>query len=511
VGKQLDDKLIQAVYDENEEEAIALIKKGADIDARNHKGQTVLALAANRGLKETAELLLEKGTEVDSRDQWGQTPLMRAAYNRHTKTVELLLDHGADIHARNSNGKSPILYAADGGSKKAFKLLLLKGADIDDTDDAGASVLMYFTMHDKTEILELILKQCSNKDQLDWNGKSALDYALEEGFQETALILKRAGVPRGGTDGIERKLAEKHPGMIKKVRCHSCGAPKINDYSHAYLYCDFCGAFMDFDYHLARQLVPAEKNDTETEALRQQNRLYSTYSIIDWMTYPEYLAAEEQLRKEGITPESQPYGGEKYLSKMCDFLEDRGMAYPFLFKVAREQADTERYARLKVKREEQLMDEHPGVFSPKIADDIYRREYLRFIYESNTRIVKNDTLREMMSELNLRETELLYDEHYIDSTSFWVQFDLTKKFRQAWAEELDRENIFSVHPDGISKDQFINLQQTLFLQSWFPKLSPEDTKKALEITDKLDTFTPVEPAELDRIGCPACGTIVARG
>jgi ankyrin repeat protein/DNA-directed RNA polymerase subunit RPC12/RpoP len=505
VGKKLNDKLIQAVYDEKQKAAIDCIEKGAGINARNHKQQTVLSLAANRGLNNVVRLLIEKGAEIDSRDQWGQTPLMRAAYNNHPKVLHLLLDHGADIHARNSNGKTPLLYSADGGSKDAFHLLISKGADIGDMDDAHSTVLMYFTMHDDPEMVRYILDNCNNKDQLDWNGKSALDYAVEEGLDTMVRLLKEAGVGRGGSGEIDRRREEKHARMIKKVRCPSCGAPKMNEYRHAYIYCDFCGSFMDFDYHLARQIEPVEEIDPQTEALREQNRLYSMYSIIDWMTYPEYLFAAEALQKEGIVPEQNTFGGKVYTAGMCEILEENGMGYPFLCKTALEQKDADWYARLGVKMEKERIDSYPGVFSPKIADENYRREYLHFIYESDKAVAEQEEVRGLMSELKLREIELLYDEHYVDSSSFWVQFTLTKNFWQTWAEELDCRNIFAIHPDRIRKDQFINLQQTLFLQSWFPKLSPADTRKALDITGTLETFTPFFPERIEERHCGRCG------
>ena len=40
-------------------------------------------------------------------------------------------------------------------------------------------------------------------------------------------------------------------GFVKRVNCRKCGAPKLLPSATAYLYCDFCGTLMDYDFRLA--------------------------------------------------------------------------------------------------------------------------------------------------------------------------------------------------------------------------------------------------------------------
>src|SRR3954469_2106999 len=42
-----------------------------------------------------------------------------------------------------------------------------------------------------------------------------------------------------------------HSGFIKRARCVRCGAPKRLPSKTAYLYCDYCGALVDYDFRLA--------------------------------------------------------------------------------------------------------------------------------------------------------------------------------------------------------------------------------------------------------------------
>ncbi len=43
-----------------------------------------------------------------------------------------------------------------------------------------------------------------------------------------------------------------HSEFVKQVSCPACGAPKRLPSKTAYLYCDHCGALVDYDFRLAR-------------------------------------------------------------------------------------------------------------------------------------------------------------------------------------------------------------------------------------------------------------------
>jgi ankyrin repeat protein len=60
---------------------IALLRAGADLEARNSKGDTALHLAARLGNIEAALLLIEKGANARSKDAKGRTPAVIAFYS----------------------------------------------------------------------------------------------------------------------------------------------------------------------------------------------------------------------------------------------------------------------------------------------------------------------------------------------------------------------------------------------------------------------------------------------
>ena len=53
-------------------------------------------------------------------------------------------------------------------------------------------------------------------------------------------------IPREG-DALPASL-KAYSQFIKRVNCPQCGAPKTLPSKTAYLYCDFCGSLMDYDF-----------------------------------------------------------------------------------------------------------------------------------------------------------------------------------------------------------------------------------------------------------------------
>ena len=78
----------------------ALLDAGADVNVRNHKGQTALHCAAKAGFDQIVALLLDRGAEVNAKDDKGATPLATALRSkvkdkdRLAAAIGLLTDAG---------------------------------------------------------------------------------------------------------------------------------------------------------------------------------------------------------------------------------------------------------------------------------------------------------------------------------------------------------------------------------------------------------------------------------
>ena len=85
-----------------------LIKKGADVNAKNQQGWTRLGFAVTNGDKETTELLIEKGADMNAKDDVGMTPLHVAARKGHKEIAKLLIAEGADVNTKDENSLTPL-------------------------------------------------------------------------------------------------------------------------------------------------------------------------------------------------------------------------------------------------------------------------------------------------------------------------------------------------------------------------------------------------------------------
>jgi ankyrin repeat protein len=73
-----------------------LLDRGADIDARDFEGRTLLHTMTNVGLIEVIRVLLEGGADVGAEDKEGRTPFSLAKERGYDEIMKLLSEHGAE-------------------------------------------------------------------------------------------------------------------------------------------------------------------------------------------------------------------------------------------------------------------------------------------------------------------------------------------------------------------------------------------------------------------------------
>jgi ankyrin repeat protein len=110
-----------------------LLKAGANPNAAQSEGETVLMTAARTGVAAAVKTLLAHGADVNAKEAWrGQSALMWAAAEGHAETIQVLLEAGAQVNARSNAGWTPILFAAREGQLAAVRTLLAGGANVND-------------------------------------------------------------------------------------------------------------------------------------------------------------------------------------------------------------------------------------------------------------------------------------------------------------------------------------------------------------------------------------------
>ena len=81
-------------------------------------------------LPENLKVLLDAGADVDARDEFGRTVLMWAARDGTPENLKSVVGSaGADVNARYADGRTVLMRAADEGTPEDLKVLLDAGAD----------------------------------------------------------------------------------------------------------------------------------------------------------------------------------------------------------------------------------------------------------------------------------------------------------------------------------------------------------------------------------------------
>jgi len=148
--------LLSCAFNSNNQElAIMLITKGADINLKNDSlGETSLHRAVLYDWKDVVELLIAKGANVNAKDKYGSTPLYRV---QSKQVAQLLIAQGADVKVKNNYDETPLHRVAYRGKPDLIELLITQGADVNAKNKDGETPLK-ITAKDDNQVLVKLLK-----------------------------------------------------------------------------------------------------------------------------------------------------------------------------------------------------------------------------------------------------------------------------------------------------------------------------------------------------------------
>ncbi len=130
-GVSGDTSLVELVKADNQQAAIALIDKHADVNTPLSDGSTALLWAAHNGDVELVDRLLQAGADAKAKNQFGATPMSEAAFLGNAAIIEKLLKAGADPDSPSADGQTALMVVARTDNVAAAKLLLDHGARVD--------------------------------------------------------------------------------------------------------------------------------------------------------------------------------------------------------------------------------------------------------------------------------------------------------------------------------------------------------------------------------------------
>jgi hypothetical protein len=132
---QLDRELLDAAWRNDVKRAQALIRDGADVNAKDPGEHSAFLIAASEGFLDLLELSLDSGADVASLDSYGGTALIRAAERGHADIVGRLLQTKINVDHVNRLGWTALHEAIWLGKDTTsyldtVRLLVAGGADL---------------------------------------------------------------------------------------------------------------------------------------------------------------------------------------------------------------------------------------------------------------------------------------------------------------------------------------------------------------------------------------------
>lgn len=93
---------------------------GIPLNLTNHKGDTLIMLAAYHGHASTVKMLADKGVDVNVLNDRGQSPIAGAVFKGYDEVVRIMVESGADLQAGHPNAVDTAMMFKREGMLKLF-------------------------------------------------------------------------------------------------------------------------------------------------------------------------------------------------------------------------------------------------------------------------------------------------------------------------------------------------------------------------------------------------------
>jgi ankyrin repeat protein len=176
-----------------------LLASGADPNMRDDHGRTPLIVAAHRSLDEIARALVKGGADVNAKDSQQYDILTIAAVNDDVAFLRLALELGGNPKAITSpyNGTA-LIAAAHLGHYRVVADLIRAGAPLNHVNNIGMTALIESIVLGNGGVnhiatLQLLLDAGANPNIPDRSGTSPLKLAQSRGYLAMVDLIRKAG------------------------------------------------------------------------------------------------------------------------------------------------------------------------------------------------------------------------------------------------------------------------------------------------------------------------------
>ncbi|MFH1980940.1 MAG: ankyrin repeat domain-containing protein [Pseudomonadota bacterium] len=169
--------------------ARAIIENGADINAVDNRGYTVLMCAAESGADGLVRLLIAQGARVAATATDGHSALSLAVWKKHPAVAEILLQASADL-STGASSYQLLMDAVSSQNPGMVKLLLDAGGKIPSAEDR---ISLFERAAKSPETLRLLAGAVADLDVQDRYRGSPLSVVVKRGSAESMRVMIDAG------------------------------------------------------------------------------------------------------------------------------------------------------------------------------------------------------------------------------------------------------------------------------------------------------------------------------
>lgn len=162
------------------------------IEVVNGLGQTPLMWAASFGNMASSLYLLERGANINAADYKGNSVLLNAVQNGHLWLTHYYVTHGADRDQTDNDGHTPLCWAAYGGNLSLAQYFVQRWqSNVRVTDRLGRTHLHWAARKNHREICHYLLSLGCPLEARDNANLTAVEHAREQGHLELSKELAK--------------------------------------------------------------------------------------------------------------------------------------------------------------------------------------------------------------------------------------------------------------------------------------------------------------------------------
>ncbi len=219
--------------------------------------------------------------------------------------------------------------------------------------------------------------------------------------------------------------------------------------STAYVYCDYCGILIDWDFQIAI-------NSSES---------------------------------------AQP--GPQY-EALCVALHPK-------MEEARLAGDMTRYTECQRELFSLHAEACPASYSPRIGDPAYREAIANYLATMQTISAFDEETMQLSEEMGKAMRTLRWVGTKVRSDTFWKLFDTYRKHSETVLSKCEEMGEFENHPDEVSRELAARIGYSVLAQGWLPHLAEEDSERLLAVTNLGGEYANLKDPELIKRHCGNCG------